>query len=334
MSYLASEVYIPTQRMFIHLPSTKDFKEDNDNTQKELEFLIGKKYLIVQLRSHVQALQSQRQYIDKTENLDDDYSILYTAFFANNDNWKKLSDENKVPSNLSSYPFRDISLFDICDMQDSENRFSNALAYFFEQDAYRELWVNFLKNIQDEDGNSIGLNLSCEYGVTREENAKVEKKWYKNKTGGRIDLTIRDNNHFIMIENKIKSGINSKESDKKLGCNQLDRYYNYAKWLTEKNKEGKDVDKKIYAFLLVPNYNIPKVDDNWKIITYKHLYDFLKNNYSEFKDDTNFKHFFDAIKRHTYENIKDFLYEEMKEKFYKRINDKSIDHINKLISKK
>ena len=319
VSYLASEVYIPTQRMFIHLPSTKDFKEDNDNTQKELEFLIGKQFLIVQLRNHVQALQSQRQYVDKTEEADDDYSKLYNAFFANNDNWTKLSDENKVPSNLSDYQFRDISLFDICDIQDSENRFSNAFAYFLKQDAYRELWVDFFKQLQDEEGNSIGLNLNCEYNVTREENAKVDKKSYKNKTGGRIDLTIRDDNHFIMIENKIKSSINSKESDKKIGCNQLDRYYNYAEWLTKKNKEGKDVCKKIYAFLLVPNYNIPKVAANWRIITYKHLYDFLKNNYFEFKDDTNFKHFYDAIKRHTYVNFKDFLYDEMKENFYKRI---------------
>ena len=317
ISYEAQNVYVPTKRMFIHLPSTKDnLGKDNitskDSILDELRFLESKNYLIVQLRDHVQALQSHRQYIDQTDIPNDDFSKLDETFFSNDDFWRVLGDTDKVPTRLNDIAFREVSLFDICEIQYSENRFSNALAYFMEQTCYREMWSSFWKN--------LGVELNTSYTVAREEDAKAEK--YKYNTGGRIDLTLRDDKYFVMIENKIKSGINYKRSDKKNNRNicQLDRYLNYSKWLIKNaDKENRDKGKIIKAFVLVPNYNIPNVKAPWEIITYKQIYEHLKQNYELINKDTNFKHFFEAMKRHTYENINDSLYDEMKEKFYKRI---------------
>lgn len=321
VSYEAENVYVPTKRMFIHLPSTreaigKEEFETKDKIKHELNLLNSKNYMIVQLRNHVQALQSHRQYIDQTDIPNDDYSQLHEAFFTNQDYWRALGDKDKVPTDLKNIAFREVSLFDICEIQDSENRFSNALAYFMEQSCYRELWSSFWEN--------QGVKLSISYKIRREEDAKVDKsKKYQNITGGRIDLTIKDDHNFIMIENKIKSGINCKESDKKYNRNidQLDRYLNYAQWITKKEKGNKDLGKEIRAYVLVPNYNIPNVKEPWLIITYKDIYEHLKHNYELISKDINFKYFFEAMKRHTYENINDSLYDEMKEKFYKRIKN-------------
>lgn len=320
VSYEAENVYVPTKRMFIHLPSTreaigKEEFETKDKIKHELNLLNSKNYMIVQLRNHVQALQSHRQYIDQTDIPNDDYSQLHEAFFTNQDYWRALGDKDKVPTDLKNIAFREVSLFDICEILDSENRFSNALAYFMEQSCYRELWCSFWKN--------RSLQLSTSYKIGREEDAKVDKPKYKNITGGRIDLTIRDDSYFIMIENKIKSGINYKESDKKYNRNidQLDRYLNYAQWITKKDMELEDSSKEIRAYVLAPNYNIPNVSVDWEIITYDEIYKHLQQHYELISKDINFKHFFEAMKRHTYENINDSLYEEMKEKFYKRIKN-------------
>ena len=112
----------------------------------------------------------------------------------------------------------EISLFDICQIQNDENRFSNALSYFIQK--YPELWREFLQQ-------HLGIkNLDKIESVTREEDAKVNKEGWNNKTGGRIDLLIRTKNHYVIIENKIGSDIIIKDN-----VSQLDRYYNYVEYL-------------------------------------------------------------------------------------------------------
>lgn len=110
------------------------------------------------------------------------------------------------------------SLFDICRIQDDENRFSNALSYFIEK--YPDIWIKFFE--------SKGVKLSKIDSVTREEDAKIDKTDWKEVTGGRIDLLIRTPECYIVIENKIDSGIIIKD-----GVSQIQRYYNYVKWLKD-----------------------------------------------------------------------------------------------------
>ena len=132
-------------------------------------------------------------------------------------------------------------------------------------------------------------------------------------------MLVRDNNNIIVIENKIKSDVNTVPTDKK-EKNQLDRYVNYITWLTQINTNIKP-----YFLILTPNYNKPKLSEEmnkkYKVITYRELYDFLKVRKSKSKVDANFDDFLDAMRRHTHDNVNDYLYYEMLEKFIRRINE-------------
>ena len=130
--------------------------------------------------------------------------------------WELDNTKAHVPDGFTE---RQDSLFDICRIQDDENRFSNALSYFI--DKYPAVWIGIL---QTKLG---GIKLSKIDSVSREEDAKVESD---KLTGGRIDLLIRTPECYIVIENKIDSGIIIEN-----GISQIERYYNYV--MSLKNKE-------------------------------------------------------------------------------------------------
>ena len=127
---------------------------------------------------------------------------------------------------------KEVSLFDIMPkLQRDENCFSDALKYFINRD--KTSWQGILEKLCN--GDNIGLILSIE----REKDASIFKTQKdddqthngdnNDKKGGRIDLLIRTEKAYIVIENKIKSGINSKADDDK-GNDQLDRYRNYVNY--------------------------------------------------------------------------------------------------------
>ena len=133
-------------------------------------------------------------------------------------------------------------------------------------------------------------------------------------------MLIRDDNNIIVIENKIKSDINSIEGDNE--GEQLERYYNYISWSTQKDKP--DEGKNPHFMILAPNYNQPHIkskdmEELYQVITYGELYTYLDGK-DEVKNDHNFKAFFEAMHRHTHENVNDYLYYDMLEKFVRRIN--------------
>lgn len=298
----------------------------------------------IYLANNKLALASLNQFF--TEG--DDFNILNDIIIDKKneykDFWVLLSKEDMVPKIFSNdYSHGKISLFEICQIQNDENRFSNALSYFMQCTKYNELWCDFFNKVLEIDNNGINNILS----VTREELAeirdgKIKKKLKKelkgkiqqkikdiNIDGGRIDLAIRTNDSLIIIENKIKSDINRVDGD----CDgkQLRRYYNYANWLVDKrNENSKDKGKKLYFILLTPEYNKPDLDegdnfletkmkDVYKIVTYAYLHSFLDKNIYKFKDDENFIAFHNAMYRHTHRNVNDYLYYDMQDKFYRRI---------------
>ena len=261
-----------------------------------------------------QAKTSLKQYIKSDS--EKDYEAL-----------KKLIDDEylwesvgKVDLNQYKASLQMISLFDICQIKNNENCFSNALAYFMMQPQYYELWVEFFKNfIIDEE---FEINLNEDFSIEREASAKIEDTNWDHNTkpsGGRIDLLIRDGKNIIVIENKIKSDINSIAKDK-FDCNQLDRYVNYIDWLKSENEQG-------HFILLTPNYNVPTLKEEmrkiYKIVTYGKVYDFLSKYKHKFENDSNFVAFFNAIKRHTFETENEYYFQEMMEKFYRRLIRKS-----------
>jgi hypothetical protein len=166
-----------------------------------------------------------------------------------------------------------------------------------------------------------GIDLDYNYIVTREKSAKIEDDEWDHAefpSGGRIDLLVRDKNNIVVIENKIKSDVNTVPTDKK-EKNQLDRYVNYITWLTSENTNIEP-----HFLILAPNYNKPKLSEEmgkkYKVITYRKLYNFLAIT-DAVKSDCNFRAFHEAMHRHTHGNVNDYLYYEMMEKFVRRINE-------------
>ena len=162
--------------------------------------------------------------------------------------WTPIS--NKVNCSGLKRHIHSVSLFDICMLQNSELAFSNAFFFFLQRPEYKPLWCKFLND-------RLGCSLSYSYSVTREEQARInddKSKWSKKDSGGRMDLFIRDGKTYVIIENKIKSDINSIESDRLSDSktNQLVRYWNYAHWLAE---EHETQDGVVFASVLRPNYS-------------------------------------------------------------------------------
>lgn len=318
ITYKADKVYIPKpgKRLFIRFFSDKEVEYPMHDEASDI---------VIGLTGYQQAKASLKQYIyaegtypgDLTKrNIEakrEDFNKICRTLIDDMTLWQesnnKVDDEELIEVNQ-----RKVSLFDICQIQNDENKFSNALSYFMTQ--HPKLWRNFFLKYD--------VDLGETFTICREESSKIEDTNYnhtKYPSGGRIDLMLRTKQDMVVIENKIKSDINSIEED----CEgkQLRRYYNYTVWLSE-NKDGDDYNKKKHFFILTPKYNIPTIEDDemkklYQIITYADVYNYLTENLEQFKNDSNFVAFYEAMYRHTLENVNDYLYHEMQEKFFRKI---------------
>ena len=304
ITYKAGQVYVPVKGLRIFLRYGANAQNDLSGNQK-----------YIALQSYNLPKTSLKSYIypDTEVQRNADYNNVLTNLINVSNLW---TTEGVEKVNVEKFQTqKPVSIFDICQIQNDENRFSYALAYFMMQANYRGLWQKFFTE--------RGIELGSNYTVYREESAKIEDdNWdhEKKPSGGRIDLLIRDDKNIIVIENKIKSDINTKESDQN-DTSQLDRYKNYIEWLTENS----DVKLQPHYRILTPKYNIPDVKKEMKeiypVITYSELYDFLQKNKSAFENDRNFVDFHNAMFRHTHDNVNDYLYYEMMEKFINRISE-------------
>lgn len=321
ITYKADKVYIPREgkRLFIRFHSDKPVAYPLHEASD----------IVVMLGGYQQAKASLKQYVypegtysgdltkqNVTEKRED-YLKIRTMLIDDNSLWEESN--NKVDEEeLSEVNQRKVSLFDICQIQNDENKFSNALAYFMLRSEYRRLWRDFFAG--------FGIELGESYTIAREEASKIEDTKVnptKYPSGGRIDLMVRTSDSLVVIENKIKSDINSVEEDGE--GKQLRRYYNYANWLAAK-RESSDYGKQRHFVILTPKYNIPTVEDKemastYQMITYAHLYDYLTQHKQAFATDANFVAFYEAMYRHSLDNVNDYLYYEMQEKFFRRIKE-------------
>ena len=307
ITYKAARLFKPNRKIFIGYGVEADV------------VLTGYKQAKTSLKTYIypEGTFAGDQKREKIEEKKLDYKKLYDLIEQDN-LW--IESKECINDDLLKIKSREVSIFDICQIQNDENRFSYALAYFMTQPQYKKLWQNFFKQYRVELGDN--------YTVAREESAKIEDKNWNHKdkpNGGRIDLLIRDEKNIIVIENKIKSDINSIEGDSE--GKQLGRYYNYVSWSTQVGKP--DEGREPHFLILTPNYNPPHIKSKdmkklYQVITYGDLYTYLDGK-DEVKNDLNFKAFFEAMHRHTHENVNDYLYYDMLEKFVRRIkayNDK------------
>lgn len=142
----------------------------------------------------------------------------------------------------------------------------NSVAYFMERLDYYELWRDFfaIHGVEQKKG----------FAVKREVPAYIEDDEWDHKekpSGGRVDLLIRDEENIVVIENKIKSDINTIAADGD-DSTQLNRYMNYVDWLAQTKYDHKP---NCYFAILTPAYNVPTISaPAYKIITYTNLYNF------------------------------------------------------------
>lgn len=261
---------------------------------------------------------------------DDGYITLNQIIEDKNEEyWKDFIDTpkfelDKVENNKS--------IFKAIKKQDDEVVFSNMFFYLFRE--YPKFLKYFVKRV-------LEIDLNDDFILEREKD--------------RMDLRIIDKNHYIIIENKLKSPINGMhkfkdskeesdvlnkngfqakmENDNKKYISQLSDYYEKAqKYLNTNNKENIELK----AFIFAPNYSLINVGflkdylcgDKYKIINYSTIYDvFSKLKDEDFKnydidgnDKIYFEDFFVTMKKHIV-NVDDEYRIELMQRLKKRIEE-------------
>ena len=215
---------------------------------------------------------------------------------AEQDIWSEVKD--KVVANGASRS-AGTSFLEAIRKEDDELVFSNLLAYFFEYDG--ELLRNFCREVLHINGMDSVICVKREFRD--------------------IDIWIESERHTIIIENKIKSGINgivSIENNK--GESQLTKYRRIAE------EETPDKDRKF--FLLVPDYNninvslydsAPTPEDEYSVLRYSNVLDFFVRHAPAYIADRCFPDFIRGLERHAVKSLPEFRLKTMKSRFMRRI---------------
>ena len=172
---------------------------------------------------------------------------------------------------------------------------SNLLAYFLEKD--RIFWSDFVEKV-------LGIS---------NENVINGKPKITRESIGNIDLLIEVEGCVIIIENKIKSGINGQKNN---GYSQLEKYVGVAsEYLKNKNHT-------LYFYVLRPDYNnedytVFNEGNRYTEIKYSKIYEIIENR----KMSLHFKEFKRVVKKHSAEYDNE-LFEIMNDRFIEQIRNK------------
>lgn len=216
--------------------------------------------------------------------------------------WQKQDTTEKI-GDMLYLGDKEITFLDVIKKNDDEVVFSNLIAYYLAK--YKPLLKKFIDEFCDG-------RLSGEISVCRE-------KYH-------IDILLKDENgNCVIIENKIKSGVNGivRNESGEIEKNQLKTY------IDSLIKLDSTPDEKISGLVLIPNYcridfGEYECSDRYKRVTYKQLYEFFKQwvfGIGDFSiSDPYYVDFVKALKIHSKE-VNNTLQEEMKRRFVKSILD-------------
>lgn len=247
--------------------------------------------------------QSLKQYVTKETHPEAYKEIIK---LINDDSlWDKTRKPEKLDNIENTLKDGDtFNYLDIIGKQDDENVFSNLISYFISND--KNLLHDFCAEV-------LGVpDIS--------ETASVEREKSANRS--RIDIYIEDTHHAIVIENKIKSEVNSVNERHNftgdLIKSQLEDYYDYI----EKYAESRD---KKY-FILMPNYH--KIDlskykysEKYQKLSYSKILNFFSTHGYQNQDEKKYyDDFVKSLRRHA-EEYYDDQYAIMKRRFIKRITE-------------
>ena len=272
------------------------------------------------------------------------YNLVSDIIFSEEECYKNLWGEKLSPYDKSKVPADETYNFlTLVKKEYDELAYSNMIADFF--DKYEILLESFYKmaseKFKEEYKKENKYTINIKNGIintkvkAKEDSAleennldkKDEKTVHREKNN--IDILIVDNKNknVIVIENKIKSGINGERHDLNGDIieTQLDKYHSYV----EKTYPSEKGYTKYY-FIFVPNYNKIEVDQftrtgekAFKPIYFSELlkvFDGCKKEKPEqFENDMYFNDFLKAIKRHSSEY--DNNYEEVMKRKMKKLID-------------
>lgn len=204
------------------------------------------------------------------------YNDLH-ELISNDALWEELDDSQEVKPPTEEIRRSD-NFMSIIKKADNELSWSNLLAYIFESN--KDVFCDFVKQ-------QLGIELKNNFTLLREKN--------------NIDMLIFDNDNVIVIENKIKSGINGITGEKNNNneiVSQLSAYYK----IIENDFKGRNR----HFIILMPNYKVINLDKFEYGKDYKPLkYSDIKKYYEQKKDDMvgvkYFDEFLDAIEKQSRE---------------------------------
>ncbi len=241
--------------------------------------------------------QSLHMYFDTRERMSG-YDAL-KKLVETPSNWEKTNTSEAI--NLNDSANNVFGILDIIGKTDDELAHSNWMAFYLKND--KKLMEAFACMLLGTEENISDIKAFREYH--------------------NIDLWLENENHIVVIENKIKSGINGVDQErhdiKGDGVqSQLSKYIDFGE--EEAHKDGKDREPHFFIFL--PDYSYKDEDltpylhhDKYRIIRYSELSDFFESHACDLPYYGDFKK---ALKKHASEYKKD-LYEIMKDRFTKEI---------------
>lgn len=277
------------------------FKTDKLRTVQEPVFLIRDESKRYKYKNHYFlpeknfARQKLRMYYHKKE-YPQDYEIL-ERLLNNPEIWNEENTTEKINlDEIYTYDSHE-GFLSVIKKEDDELIISNLFSYIFNQK--KDVFIDFVKevlNIKDFKGN---------YTIFREKD--------------NIDLLIENEDHIIIIENKIKSminGVNSKSSEKIKS--QLSKYVNYA----YDKYDNYDKDH-LHFYIFAPNYNQIDLEnyecgEEYDLINYSMIYEFYCKNACRMLNIEYFKEFINALEIHK-ERTDNSNFKNMKKLFLENI---------------
>lgn len=203
----------------------------------------------------------------------------------------------------SKYSYKKNSLIGFIHKEYDETVYSNML-YDILKTADEPFRKEFVKDV-------LGITLQNDIKIldkevyTLTESQKLIKKENKDtfKTQqGRIDLLIANEDEFIIIENKIKSGLNGLFVEEGETKTQIDKYLKFAEAFKKENSTYEN--SKIKVVIFAPEYNkdfnvYDDIGQKIPIVSYKELSDFFGVNANKSVMHKYYDEFINALHKHS-----------------------------------
>lgn len=255
--------------------------EDNYFVPKKEDFTLPRKVDNHELVQRVRRYYSKSDFETGLASSQNNWYETLRSIIGNKDNWEKPQQESMLPKS-NAKGCGDLltrqSFLEVIHKEYDELVFSNLLAHYFR---FTGVVDQFAKEV-------LGPNISQDGG-----------EWEVRREYKHIDLWLENSTNIIVIENKIRSGINGLSADG--SKSQLD---NYIKVVEDESKEH---PKNAGFFLFVPDYEKTTISEHvsgtkYTLIPYSKLFTFFKEH-RNLCDDEFFDEFLIGLERHACKSL-------------------------------